>query len=160
MTNGFVVNPSPQYFNLSRNESLRTIRVTAWSIDMTCWTYRAPEFLQHALSTITSPSFFQVVVVYRWQDFHGMEVLSHPGSNFLRRFDVFHEVREVRDLQLVLSVEDWGPLVEASVRMLRKAVAEEGVKHTFSGFLPEALVTYRPCRRRTINHIGEVVRAE
>ena len=78
------------------------------------------------LSAVTSPSFFEVVVRYRWYDFGGVgycwqyqdlpplhellradraaEVLQHH-----MRFKVFREVREVQDFLLVPDANVWGP---------------------------------------------------
>ena len=146
----------------------------AWSIDSALKATlpdTASSFLGYVLSTITSPSFFQVVVVYRWQDFRAVEILPHPGRPLLRqvsqvdsaedalrhrrRFGVLREAHKTRDFQLVLNAAVWDPVVEYSVQMLEQAVTEEKAKGGFGDFLSEPLVACHPQRSRTIDH-GEV----
>ena len=146
----------------------------AWSIDSAVMAVSSDpsRLLNYALSTITAPSFFQVVVAYQWHNFRGVETWLRPGvplirelsqadiageaSHHRRRFDVLREAHKVRDFRLVLSVEVWGPVIEYSVRMLNQVVAEERANGGFDDFLLEPLVTCHPCRSRAAGH-GEVV---
>ena len=124
----------------------------------------ASSLLKYALSTITSPSFSEVVVQFRWSDFRAVESWRNPdrpplrevsqairtveGFRHHRRFEVLREVHKVRDFRLVLNAKVWDPAGEYSVRMLKEAVAEEKSKGGFDDFSSEPLVTYRPCRSR------------
>ena len=140
----------------------------AWSMDNASQD-TASRLLKYALSTITSPSFFQVVVVYLWHNFRGVASLLYPDMPLIRelsqvdiadealyydrrRFRVLREAHKARDFRLVLSVEVWDPLMEYSVRMLKRAVAKERIKDGFGDFLPEPLVICRPRRSQTIDH--------
>ena len=153
---------SLQDFDLSRNESLRILQVAALCV--TCFPDETSNLLKQVLSTVTSPSLFEVVVLYRWDDFGGVgswqhsnltplhEVLRADGAaealRHHRRFRVFREVHEVRDFRLVLDANVWGPAGEHSLQMLREAIAEEGAKNGFDEFFPEPMVTYHPQRSR------------
>jgi len=158
--NNFAVISSLRDFDLSRNESLRTLQITAWCVG------RFPDatsnLLKQVLSTVTSPSFFGVVVLYRWSDFGGVGPLRYPDLPPLhevlrtdgavealrhrRRFKVFREVRGVRDFRLVLDASVWGPAGEHSLQMLKEAIAKERAKNGFNDFFPEPLMTYHPQR--------------
>ena len=124
----------------------------------------ASSLLKYALSTITSPSFSEVVVRFQWCDFCAVESWRNPDRPPLhevsqddreaealrhhRRFEVLREVYKVRDFRLVLNATVWDPVGEYSVRMLKEAVAEEKAKGGFDDLLSEPSVTYRPCRSR------------
>ena len=175
MTDSFVAASSRENFDLSQCKTLRTIKLMASSMD-SAFRALSPDavsnILGYALSTITAPSFFQVVIVYLWHNFHGVESWRHPGMPLIRevsqvdsanealghhmRFRALHEAHKARNFQLVLSVEVWDPVMEYSVRMLKQAVEEERAKDGFGGFLSEPLVTCHPRRRQTIDD-GEVV---
>ena len=166
-SNDFAASSPLEDFDLSRIESLRTLQVMAGSIDRALFhgsLHTASSLLKHALSTITSPSFFEVVVVYRWHDFCGVESWRHPdrspsrevsqaervveASWSRRRFEVLHEIHAVRDFRLVLTASVWDPVGEYSVRMLKEAVAEEKATNIFDDFHSEPSVNYYPCRGR------------
>ena len=163
--NNFAAISSLPEFDLSRNESLRTLQVTAQCVG--CVPDAASELLKQVLSTVTSPSFFEVVVLYRWDDFGGVgplqysdlpplhEVLRADGaaetSRHHSRFKVFREAHEVRDFRLVLDANVWGPAGEHSLQMLRGAIAEEKAKNGFDESFPEPLVTYHPQRGRFVH---------
>ena len=166
-TNCFAARSSTQDFDLSRNESLRTLQVMASSIDHALSSGSpdtASSLLKYVLSTITSPSFFEVVVRFRWSDFCAVESWRYPdrppvrevskadreaeGLRHHRRFGVLREAHKVRDFQLALNARVWDPAGEYSVRMLKEAVAEEKAKGGFDKFFSEPLVTYCPCRSR------------
>jgi len=167
-TNPFAVSSSIQDFDLSRNESFRTLQIVASCIG------RMPNdgsphptssFLSHTLSTITSPEFSNVVVVYRSFDFLGVESSEHPHRPPLRReisrteeaqevlwhrrlFEVLRGVHKVRDFKLELCADVWEPVGEYSVGILKQAVAEEKASGGFDGFSSEPFVTYYPRRTR------------
>ena len=153
-------------FDLSQNRSLRTLQVTAWDINrvLNPGSPGTSCLLKYALSTITSPSFSEVVIRFRWRDFCGVESWRNPDLPPLRevsqgdreaealrhhrRFEVIREVHKVRDFRLVLNAKVWDPAGEYSVRMLKEALAEEKAKGGFDNFLSEPLVTYHPLRSR------------
>ena len=163
-TDDFAASSSLREFDLSRSKSLRTLQVPASSIDRDLNT--TSSLLKQVLSTITSPSFFEVMIIFRWYNFSGVESWQHPDKPPLhevsraesaaeaqrhrRRFEVLREVHKVRDFRLVLDASVWGPASEYSMRMLKEAVAKEGAKKAFCGFLSEPLVTYHPQRSRLV----------
>ena len=120
--------------------------------------------LKYALSTITSPSFSEVVVGYWWRDFYGVESWRNPGrpplrevsqgeraaeaSRHHRRFRLLRELHKVQGFQVVLDVSVWGTVGEYSVQRLKQAVAEEKAKGGFDDFVSEPLITYHPLRNR------------
>ena len=63
-------------FDLSRNKLLWTLKTTARSVDSVLGGNSpdtASSLPEHVLSTIISPAFFQIVVVSRDYDFHGLQ---------------------------------------------------------------------------------------
>ena len=165
--NGFAATSSILDFDLSRMKSLRTIQVRAWSIDRALKDGSldaASNLLKHALSTIRAPSFFEVVVLYRWDDFRGVGSWKNPDQPPLRKmspaekaeeslrhrrqFEVLRLVRNVRDFQLVLRAGVWDPVGEYSVRMLKEAIEEEKARGGFDEFLSQPFVDYHPWRSR------------
>jgi hypothetical protein len=108
--------------------------------------------LAYALSTITSPVFSEVTIIYRDVDLSqflfpaeaGEEVLSHH-----QRFEVFRAMRNVRDFQLVLCACVWDDMGEYSVRRLKQVLAEEKVKMGRDHISPEPLVVRGPWEPRT-----------
>jgi len=151
---------SLQDFDLSRHISLQALRVTARSV------YGAPDtasnLLKYVLSTIQSPAFSRVVVLYRDCDFHGVRSkgdsswpplrelsqaeATEEASRHRRRFEVLRQVHEARDFRLVLCADVWDPIGEYAVQMLRQAVAEEKANEGFDTFFLEPLVIYNPLR--------------
>ena len=74
--------------DLSRHKSLRTLEVPASCVHgaYLCESpHIAAILLKYVLSTITSPTFFEVVVVYRDYDFHGIEPPECPTNPPVRR---------------------------------------------------------------------------
>ena len=162
LSENFTVRSSPRDFDLSRNKSLQTFQVAAASIgsldDDSATT--ALSFLKRTLSTITSPTFFQVMVIYLQNDFCGLEPrASRDQLHFReasqaertkeaalhrRRFEILREAHKVRNFRLLLCAHVRGPVEEYSVRMLKEAVAEEKAHKGFDGFLSEPQVTYYP----------------
>ena len=121
--NGSAVKSSLQDFDLSRNKSLRSLQIMASYIGHTSGKGSldaTSNFLNHTLSTITSPEFSQVIVVYQSSDFFGVESWKHPDRPPLRKvsraeraqevlrhrklFEAFRGVHKARDLWLQLCV--------------------------------------------------------
>lgn len=150
-----------QDFDLSRNKSLRTLQVTAWSGDAlrACSPAVAARLLTYALSTITSPVFTEFTAFYQEHHFCGVESPG-PGQPRLRkrspgekaeealwhrrRFEAFRRMHKVRNFRLVLCADVWERVREYSVRVLKAAVAAEEAKVGFDSIFPEPLVVYRP----------------
>ena len=150
LANDFAAISSLRDFDLSRNKSLRTLEIRAW--------YPTGTHLpKYALSTITSPAFSEVIVVYRESDFPGVEPLQ-PNSPIFRQllpaeraeetlwherqFKVFRTMRKIRGFQLVLCADVWDGVKEYTIRRLRQAVAAEKAKRGFDNTFPEPLVGY------------------
>ena len=150
-------------FNLSWNESLRAIEVPACSIDVALRGYSlgvASRLLTYALSTIRSPDFHKVYVLYREWDFRATQFLGFSTRRNLlelsqgekvvealrhrKRFELLRGVHKVRDFQLELYAGVWDPNAEHVVRMLKEAVAVEKKRGGFNVFFPEPMVTFVP----------------
>ena len=149
VANDFAARSSLRDFDLSQNKSLRILQVQANLIDRDS---RGPasKFLKHLLSTITSPVFSRIIVLYGNQHFRGIE-FYHSSRAFFSRlsqaeragevarhrmtFEVFRKIHEVRDFQLVLSACIPGSVGEELVRILEEAIAEEKGQRGFNGFL-------------------------
>jgi hypothetical protein len=150
-------------FDLSRNKFLRTLEVTGSDIDCGLHWAGSPKtaarLLIYALSTITSPAFTEVTVIYRETMFYGLvppwqdwPVLYRPSpakvaadaSWFNRRFEVLHVMRKVRDFRLVLCLEACDRLREYTMGVLKRAVAAEKAKRRFDDTYRDPLVIYSP----------------
>ena len=147
-------------FDLSRNESLRTLKLPASSLDRGVTNgLDIITFFKRVLPTITSSAFFEVVVIYGDRDFRGVRTWSSDRSPFYeelsqaaraeefalhrRKFDILREVNVMRAFQLVLCASVWGCVGKYPVQMLKEAVAGEKAKGGFCGcFSP--LVVYDP----------------
>ena len=73
----FVVISSLQGFDLSRSRSLQVLEIAAFRIHRSKWTTprgveAVSHSLKHALSTVASPAYVEVVIVYRNYDFFGV----------------------------------------------------------------------------------------
>jgi hypothetical protein len=153
---------SPRDFDLSQNKSLRTLEVSASSINRTTSGSTSSDtasFLKHMLSTITSSTLPKIIVIYWDHDFRGVESWC-PDRPHLRRlplaerakeasqyhtvFEVLREVHKVRDFRLALRAEVSGCAGEYPVQILEEAVAEEKAKKGFDKFFPEPPVMYIP----------------
>lgn len=152
LANDFVVNFSRQNIDLSRNKSLQTLTLPAMSIG---WALQpggapnGPSFLRHVLSTITSPTFFQIVVLYCDINFlsgglYDPVAGTTEGASLHDQFELFREVHKVRGFRLVLSARVSGDAGEEPVRILEKAVAEEKAIKRFDDFTSEPVVWYDP----------------
>jgi len=103
--------------------------------------------LKHALSTITSPTFFEVIAIYRDYDFRGVEspdYLTIPPVRSMSQADsamealyrcaqfrALREIHKVRDFRLVLC---WGGEGEYLVRVLEEGVAAAKAEGVFDFF--------------------------
>ena len=148
-------------FDLSQIESLRALEVAATSIDLALRNGlpgAASKILKYALSTIRSPEFFRVVLIYQEQDFRGVHTDRHSkwphlrvmsqaeraeeASQHHRRFELFREMYRVHDFQLVLYLDVWGSVEEYTVQALREAVAAERANGWSDGSYSEPVVLY------------------
>jgi hypothetical protein len=98
-----------------------------------------PSSLRAVLSTVESPAFSKVVVVYGEIDFYNspypkdaQAVLEGEAAWYRRQFDVFREMYKGRDFRLVLQAPHAS---DGSMRELKRAVAVE----TARGGLPPEL---------------------
>lgn len=154
LANDFVVTSSFQDFDLSRNKSLRTVEVTA---RYTPW--EPTSNLSHALSTITSPVFSELVVVYRDYDFYvyvpntgapptyGWSSEVEKAEDVARQrilFQAIHELHKAREFKLVLCADVWHYLGEHTVEELRQVLAAEKADGGLGYLSSEPLVTYSP----------------
>jgi len=108
--------------------------------------YGQPESLIHLLSTIKSPVFSEVVVVYRDYDFYGLP--SAVNKAFIPRphymhFVALHRMNRVRPFQVVLCADVWDRVVADAIRALEQAILEEQAKVGFGDFSSEPLVISR-----------------
>ena len=118
-------------FDLSRNQSLRTLDVRARYLD-------SSSLLTYALSVIASTAFSEVTVFY--QNFDEVEEVSAHH----RRFEVLQAMHSVRAFQLVLCahVRNYGG--GYPVRTLKEALEAEKAKMGCDGVLSEPSVFHRP----------------
>lgn len=126
MTRNFTGISPIRYLDLSRNKSLRTLEVTVRDIDdllMYAPPVTVAGLFADVLSTIKSPIFSGVAVIYRHDDFDVVERTGHPSSGRLTwlspaeragasslhhwRFEVFRTMRKVRDFQLASYADVW-----------------------------------------------------
>jgi len=114
-------------------------------------------FLRSTLSTITSPMFTEVVVVYQESSFSG--VASHSTEAYRTTtsseraaeaswhrslFQVFREMYTMRDFRLVLCAEVWGVVREYTAEVLERAVAVERAAERLDYLPSEPLVICSP----------------
>ena len=159
--NDFVVVTRPADFDLSWNKSLQALEVPAY-----CFTTRSlrdrrldVNFLKYVLSTIQSPAFSRVDLVYQERDFYFLKALwlsarPHPCELSGRareevwsqqaQFGLLREVRKAREFSLVLYVDIQGCFGDFVVRMLKEVVAAEKARGGFDDFFPEPSVTSNP----------------
>jgi len=156
----FTARSSPEDFDLSRNNSLRALEITSQSIGATCvglsGLLEASPSLKHALSTIASPAFSEVIVLYQDFDFcyyWGTPPAFFPISQTARagvasrhhkRFNLFREMYKVRDFRLVLCADVWDRMGKYSVGVLKQAIAVEKAERGLGGLPSELSVTYSP----------------
>ena len=135
----FTVNSqvSFQYFNLSRSKSLRMLETTVGSI--TCAGDAALSSLRTVLSTVTSPMFLDVVIVYhdddlsRWgPDYFGPSCRVGPTLaactiRHQQTFKVFREMHEALEFRLVLCADVSYLMVGYTVEMLKRFLMVERI---------------------------------
>jgi hypothetical protein len=146
-------------FDLSRNKFLRTLEVTGRSIDCGSSSKTTTRLLIYALSTIISPAFSEVTVIYRDSIFRGVSLpssrrpvfwslslaeIAQEASWFDQQFEVFQAMHRVRDFQLVFYADVWERVGEYTMGVLKQAVAAEKVKRRFDDTYREPLVIYSP----------------
>ena len=142
LANNFTGIPSHRDFDLSRNKLLRTLEIRALCLYET-------GLLTHALSTITSPAFSEVTVIYQDTDFPALFSWSQMGeaqeaASHRRRFKVFRAMRNIRDFQLALCVHVRDHQGEYSVGWLKRILAEVNAEMGCDDISPEPLVFYAP----------------
>lgn len=139
--------------------SLQILRVPIWSVDKALRDgspVTASGFYEHVLSTIQSPAFYQVQILYQGCHFRAVvpgrqhhvsslrqlsrdeeeeEALQH-----LRRFELFREMYKVRDFRLVLCATTWESREECVLQLLKEVVAAEKARGGFNDLFPEPLV--------------------
>ena len=146
---------SPEDINLSKNRSLRAIEITMLSIE---FSMRHPlttaSNFEGPFSTITSPVFSDVVIVFQDKDipptaYRRCGIFPRYVEAIearIRReaFRVLHDLHKVRDFKSVLCANVWGYLEDYAVRELERFVATEWRKAGGDNPSPEPLVTSRP----------------
>lgn len=163
--NDFAAASSVQDFDLSQNNSLQELRITVGSIDRAISVgysgLRNPsQVLKYALLTIRSPMFSRVVLVHEEHSFRGVDTRrtsewphlhemsqsarGEEASRYRKRFELLREVHKLRDFQLVLCANVWGPVGDYTLQMLREAVAAERENGRLYGSFSGPLVTYNP----------------
>lgn len=107
-------------------------------------------FLRATLSTITSPTFSEVVVFYLRPDFVGITYGRMSREEKLiqalwhsRLFEVFRETHAVRNFRLVLCAEVWDCVGEYAVQVLKRAVAVENAAKVLDYLSSEPLIIHR-----------------
>ena len=142
LANNFAGISSLHDFDLSRNKLLRTLEVRALCLYET-------GLLTHALSTITSPAFSEVTVIYQDSDFPPLFRLSPAGTAkeaaaHPRRFKAFRAMHNIRNFQLVLCAHVRHDMGEYSVRRLKHVIAAEKAKMRYDFIFPEPAVFHSP----------------
>jgi len=160
----FTARTALRQVGLSRNKSLRTLELTAWSINDTIWRGTinpVSNLLEPTFSTIASTTPLKVMVIYQDHDFGGLH--NHLGNKLFgpfrkmsraerekeaswhnKQFEVFRRVQKVHDFQLVLCADVWHHVGEYSVRVLKKAVERQEAKGVFDGFSSKPMVIHSP----------------
>jgi len=157
LADNFPVGSFPEDIDLSQNRSLRVLEVAALSIVTV-----KPGFLARMLSTITSPAFSEVAVIYRDHDFRGVNKPLNSRGKALRAMsgvqraeeawwrreqsEAVREMRKVRDFRLVLWVDVWDRAGEYAVQALKQVVAAERAEVGIDNLFPEPLLVYTPRR--------------
>ena len=122
----------------------------------------ASELLKRVLSTIKSPVFHWVVVIYQDHDFRGINTSARSewphlhemsqaekteeDSQHQKRFELLRELHKVWDFRLVLRADTWDPVGEYTVRVLKEAVVAEKANRGSHGFFHHPSVTHHSHR--------------
>ena len=157
------------HFDLSQNKCLRTLETTAESMVAPD---ASPSFLSIVLSTVTSPLFLDVVVVYWEGNVDRMvyywlkpvvvvhllpEDIADNALYHRRRFEQFREMYRTREFRLVLRVDVLDCIVEDVIRSLECVVETEKVKGGLDYFPCEPVIISEVQSPRTglgNNHVG------
>jgi len=163
LADNFVALSSPQDFDLSMNRSLWALQVWARAIDAELEAgppNSVSNFFKHMLSTMTSPEFPGILVLYEELDFCGIRSARQQAcppfhrmtqaereeetARHHRRFEIFREVYRVHDFSLALCAGVLETLVDYSVGMLKEAIATEKKRWGFDSSFPEPSVIDNP----------------
>lgn len=157
-----------QHFDLLSNKSLRTLETTAGSIIAGIET--ASTSLRTVLSTVVSPAFLDVVIVFHDLDIDYQRPLhasvsrksvprcfcdhtANSRATFAlhqqQLFKVFREIHGGREFRLVLCADVFDPTVEHAITMLKRLVKTEEMEGRLDYLLCKPLVvseirTHRP----------------
>ena len=127
----------------------------------------ASGLFKFVLSTIQSPAFSQVAVLYQFYDFPSL-VLKHPfaetyvrqlsqdeeaeeAEKHRKRFEVLREICRVRNFRFVLYAAIRDVVAEPVRRMMKEAVAAEKARGGFNVLFPETPVTFTSITRLQIS---------
>jgi len=141
LANEPIVEPPFRDFDLSRHKSLRTLEIPASTI-----VHEGLGLLTYVLPTITSPVFSKVIVIYQDYDFGVLSAYPRrdeveiEASCHCRQFEALHEIRKVRDFQVVLCADVRDHVREYVEGELKDAVAVEKAKKGADDFSSELSV--------------------
>ena len=121
----------------------------------------ASSLLKYALSVITSPAFFQIVVIHRDYDYHSVRERSERSDTDIpplrrvsrarkaeeaschnRRFELFRKLHKARGFDLMLCADVWDRVGGCAIRALKRAVAPETVRGGVSDAFSKPSVVY------------------
>ena len=141
-------------FDLSQNKSLRALEVTMTSAVSSAFTGS----LGHAISTIRSPAFSEVIVIYQDSDIftmlyrmHGPPAYYHFSPTFEAdlasqrhtAFVMLLELCRVHDFKLVVCADVWGCARGHAMRELKLAVLAECTEGELENMSSQLMVTSR-----------------
>ena len=127
-------------FDLSRNKSLRTLEITAESISRVGATTFALDFFKTVLSSITSSTTLDIVIVYRDREICGVGAFSTPrmkpicfhhssqeswtrsGLYHLQRLKMSREMYKKREFRLVFCADVSDFIAEHAIEILQRVV--------------------------------------
>jgi len=161
LADDFAVKSSLQDFDLSRIKSLRRLRIVAVPVGWRDEAHRtASNLIGYLISTVTSPTFFEIVIVSWKYDFCGIDPWAdqdQPPSceapqaggrdKHLQRL-IFSGVMEGEDTRCLLCLHIWEPMWKVSSRVLIETAAEEKEQKRFADLLSEPVVIWVPRRSR------------
>ena len=150
-------------FDLSRNTSLRGLHITAADLDAASLSGNGSKFLKYVLSTVRPSAFIQVIVIYATSNFRGVDTRKNTQWPHLwewslsmeeedetqehrRRLWFLREAHNVRNFELVLCANVWGPVEEYAVRRLKEVVVAAEAESVFDHHFPAPRVTSDPRR--------------
>ena len=138
-------------FDLSRNKLLRTLELPR--VGLYSFHPLAPGFKQ-ALSTIRSPVFVDVVVVYEDCDISPPVGKDYSVVRNGQMFEMLYEMRRVRDFELVLRADVRGCMRERAVQELEWVVSTERERGGLGDFSSRLTVTFG--LRQSRHHLCEL----